>query len=248
MQSRKEKGRSLINRPTKDSEIERLVDLVETFLGMSRGYIPRGNPRRGRKGGDARIRFNKCHRPQVGDVLAPQSRLRGVRFPRYLDSSLLFRALLSRLLNQRIRFVRYTRTVREADTSCVSTRFAIRSATQWNSNRIESNRMESDHRDTLRCVTLQRWLTAPASNTATKISYSETSTRGRAHGTNVGWNYSNRPRPPSRLSDPWNQAVAQCGYSRSSESSSFKGALIRGHFYAKKLIARLPVAVGKEPI
>lgn len=130
MQSQKEKGRSLVNRPTKDSEIERLVDLVETFLGMSRGYIPRGNPRRGRKGGDARIRFNKCHRPQVGDVLAPQSRLRGVRFPRDLDSSLLFRALLSRLLNQRIRFVRYTRTVREADTSCVSTRFAIRSATQ----------------------------------------------------------------------------------------------------------------------
>lgn len=135
MQSQNEKGRSLINRPTKDSEIERLVDLVGTFLGMSRGYIPRGNPRRGRKGGDARIRFNKCHRPQVGDVLAPQGRLRGVRFPRDLDSSLLFRALLSCLLNQRIRgtcirFVRCTRTVREADTSCVSTRFAIRSATQ----------------------------------------------------------------------------------------------------------------------
>lgn len=47
----------------------------------------RGVTRAGGKGEDARMRFNKCHRPQVGDVLAPQSRLRGVRFPRDLDNS-----------------------------------------------------------------------------------------------------------------------------------------------------------------
>lgn len=123
---------------------------------MSRGYIPRGNPRRGRKGGDARIRFNKCHRPQVGDVLAPQSRLRGVRFPRDLDSSLLFRALLSCLLNQRIRgtcirFVRYTRTVRQADTSCVCP-LVSRFVPLHNEIRIESNGIGSSRYVALRHV------------------------------------------------------------------------------------------------
>lgn len=118
---------------------------------MSRGYIPRGNPRRGRKGGDARIRFNKCHRPQVGDVLAPQSRLRGVRFPRDLDSSLLFRALLSCLLNQRIRFVRYTRTVRRADTSRVCP-LVSRFVRLHDEIRIESNGIGSSRYVALRHV------------------------------------------------------------------------------------------------
>lgn len=156
---------------------------------MSRGYIPRGNPRRGRKGGDARIRFNKCHRPQVGDVLAPQSRLRGVRFPRDSDSSLLSFALSSRVFLTRASVGRASVSfdirapyAKRTPRACVH---SFRDSFGY-TMKFQSNRMESDHRDTLRCVTLQRWLTALASNTATKISYSETSTRGRAHGTNVG--------------------------------------------------------------
>ena len=63
--------------------------IVPLPLGTSQlGYMPRGNPRR-RKGRreDARMRFNKCHRPQVGDVSAPQTRLQGVRFPLDFDNS-----------------------------------------------------------------------------------------------------------------------------------------------------------------
>lgn len=77
------------------------------------------------KGEDARMRFNKCHRPQVGDVLAPQTRLQGVRFPLDLDNSALPTPLPLCPLNERIRGtcirfrVRHTSVAsRETDTSC----------------------------------------------------------------------------------------------------------------------------------
>lgn len=61
----------------------------------------RGVTRDAGKGEDARMRFNKCHRPQVGDVLAPQTRLQGVGFPLDFDNSVPLcppRAFSSRVL------------------------------------------------------------------------------------------------------------------------------------------------------
>lgn len=80
-----------------ENEIERWILLnvtricVPLLLWERRSSLDtcRGVTRDVGKGEDARMRFNKCHRPQVGDVLAPQTRLQGVRFPLDLDNSAL---------------------------------------------------------------------------------------------------------------------------------------------------------------
>lgn len=95
-----------------ENEIERWILLnvtricVPLLLWERRSSLDtcRGVTRDVGKGEDARMRFNKCHRPQVGDVLAPQTRLQGVRFPLDLDNSALPARLLPLLcpLNERI--------------------------------------------------------------------------------------------------------------------------------------------------
>lgn len=167
-------------------------------LGTSQlGYMPRGNPRR-RKGRreDVRMRFNKCHRPQVGDVSAPQTRLQGVRFPLDFDNSAPLPLLPPRTsssrscpLNERIvgrasvSCPTYKRYARETDTSTL--RFV---QTRW-------TRIESFGRS-MTMATLGH----------ENFVFGETWTRGRERGTNVGGNYSNPWRAthdhPSRPVSP----------------------------------------------
>lgn len=98
---RKEENRAMEN------EIERWILLnvtricVPLLLWERRSSLDtcRGVTRDVGKGEDARMRFNKCHRPQVGDVLAPQTRLQGVRFPLDLDNSALPARLLPPLVS-----------------------------------------------------------------------------------------------------------------------------------------------------
>lgn len=126
------------------------------------------------------MRFNKCHRPQVGDVLAPQTRLQGVRFPLDFDNS----APPSIVFSSRVLLT--SRIVGRASVSCSNVR-ALRARNGHLLSTLRFVRSPNDGRKSNHCG----WWWRPSPDPTTKILYSETWTRGREHGTNVGWNYSN---------------------------------------------------------